>query len=448
MSEYSVIILGAGNTGMAVAGKARKEGRSVLVIESREAGGTCPLRGCVPKKVLVAAAEAMQCIESASAHGITVGAGRLDWERLIQRKQGFVEGVPQAFQASLSKRGIDYLSERARFVAPDAVEAGGQRYRARHIVIATGSKPRQLPIDGFEQAITSDDILDMKQRPESLVFIGAGVIGMEFSHVLARAGTRVTILEVADCPLPGLDRDLVDGLSAETRRLGVEIFTQARVQSIDAADGGLNVRFEHEGTQKQVEAEVVANGAGRVADVEGLGLQAGQVDSDNGRIRVDAYLRSVSNPKVYVGGDALASSPQLSALASYEGRLIGHNLTQLVMEKADYSAIPSVVFTVPALASVGLTQSEAEQKGLDFDTRFNDMKEWRSARTYAENAALSKVLLEKESGKILGAHLLGHGAQEVIHTFALAMKYGISADDLSDFIYAYPTFTSDVRFLI
>lgn len=449
-NSYDVIVLGAGNAGFAPAGVAKEAGKSVLVIEGRDYGGTCPTRGCVPKKVLVAAGETLQAIASASEHKISAQINSIDWPALMSRKETFTEGVPEMFSGSLKNREIDTVEGQAKFVGEHEIEVNGETYDAKKIVIATGSKPRILPIPGFENAISSDDILNLPAVPESMVFIGAGVIGLEFAHVFSRAGSKVTVIEVADRPLPGLDADVVKALSEETKRIGVDVFTGANTKSIDKANGGFKVTFEHDGKEHTIDAAVVANGTGRIADVEDLNLEAAGVEHDRHVIAVDEHLRSVSNTDIFVAGDANAQSgPQLSPVATYEGRIVGHNLLHdNDLQTADYMNIPSCVFTVPALASVGYQEEAATAAGLKFETKSNDLTTWRSAKTYAEQAAFAKVLVEEGTGNILGAHLLGHGAPETIHLFAFAITYGVTAPQLANTIYAYPTFTSDVKFLI
>ena len=447
-SHFDVLILGTGNAGMAAAGAARAAGKSVAMVEGRDVGGTCPIRGCVPKKVLVAAAQVFDQIARASAHHIDVGTPKLDWPKLIERKEEFIAGVPDDFKGSLQKREITLIDGRARFTGPTEIAVGDDLHTADHIVIATGSVPRTLPIPGWEHTITSDDILDMASQPDSVVFIGGGVIAMEFSHVFARAGTKATILEALPSLLPRLEKDAVDVIHAETTRIGVEVVTGVKVVEIKQSGNGFTVVYEKDGERREATASVVANGAGRVADVDGLGLHEGEVANDGGRISVTEHLRSTSNPHVYVAGDALWSTAQLSPVASYEGRIVGRNLIEEDSAVPDYTGMPSAVYTVPALASVGLTEEEATKAGLKFTAKSNDMSTWRSARTYAETASYAKVLIEDDSGKILGAHMVGHGAEEVIHLFAFAIKHGVSAAEIGSSVFAYPTFTSDLKFLV
>jgi len=187
------------------------------------------------------------------------------------------------------------------------------------------------------------------------------------------------------------------------------------------------------------------NGAGRVADIDSLDLAAGNVAAEHGRIALDPRLRSTSNPGVYVCGDAVATTPQLSPIATYEGRIVGRNIADGPLHVPDYASIPSCVFTVPALASVGLTQAAAEDKGIAVRAVVNDMHEWLSGRTYAEHAAWAKVLIEERTDRIIGAHIFGHAGEELIHLFALAMKHGITASQIRDLIYGFPTFSADIK---
>jgi glutathione reductase (NADPH) len=376
---------------MAAAGIAHREGKSVTLIESRDVGGTCAICGCVPKKVLVAAAASLDVIARAGEHAITTGEVQLDWPALIRRERTFVEGVPEMFKSSILTRGMTLVTGKAVFIGPNAVEVEGETYTADKIVIATGSEPAVLPIKGWSHTVTSDDLLTLETLPDEVIFIGGGVIALEFAHVLIRAGARVTILEAAPRVLPRLDPDMVETLVDYTRSLGVTIHTGVTVQSID---------------------------------------------------------RSVSNDSVYVAGDALATSPQLSPVASYEGRIAGENAILGANAKPDYSTIPSAVYTVPAIASVGLDEAAAKAADYDPIVKINDLRDWRSAKTYAEAIAFAKVLIDPQTGHILGAHLAGHGAEEVIHLFTLAMKTGLTATDLATMTYAYPTFSSDLKFLV
>jgi len=442
--RFDVVIIGGGNAGFGVSAVAQAAGKSVAFIESRDFGGTCPNRGCTPKKVLVAAAHALDEIERAQVHGISVGSAKLDWGKLIDREKDMIAKIPEQMQGLAEKRGTVFKGE-AKFVGPNAVEVKGEVIEGDNIVIATGSKPRPLPIPGSELMITSDEVLSERSLPDSVVFIGGGVIAMEFSHVYARAGVKVTILEALPRLLPRLDGDAVAALQSETERLGVEVKTGVQVIEIAESNADLKVTFEYEGETHHIVANRVVNGTGRIANLEGLDLEAGEVKHDGLRIEVDDYLRSISNPSVWVAGDALATSAQLSPIATYEGRIVGQNIVEGPSVKPDYDAAPSAVYTVPALSSVGLTEDEANGRGLKVRATTSDMSGWFSAKTYGENLAWSKVLVDEESDQIVGAHIIGHQSEELIHLFALAKQHGITASALKGSAFAFPTFSSDVK---
>lgn len=445
---YDVVVLGTGNAGMAAADAAREGGKTIAMVENRDVGGTCPLRGCVPKKVLVAAAQTLHQIERAHRHHIKVGAPEVDWPALIEREQGFVDGVPAMFRESLERRGIDLYEGTARFTGRGSVAIGDDVLEADNVVIATGSVPRPLPIPGAEHMITSEAILTERGLPERIVFVGGGVIALEFGHVYARAGAHVTILEALPRLLPRMDEDAVEQVRRESERIGIEVVTGVEVTAITKTGDGVEVAFRHAAADRTVVADRVANGTGRVPALDGLDLDAAGVERDGIRIAVDAQLRSVSNPAVHVAGDALWSSAQLSPVATYEGGIVGRNIVTGGAEVPDYGAVPANVYTVPALATVGLTEAEAAAQGLDFAVKTNDMASWRSAMTHAESVAWSKVLVEVGTGRIIGAHIVGHGAEEIIHLFAMAIRHGIARDALAEAVYAYPTFASDVKYMV
>jgi len=446
--SVDIVILGGGNAGMGVTVATREAGLKVAMLEPDLLGGTCPNRGCMPKKVLVAAAHALDEIERAKAHGITVGKPSLDWAALIDREKAMIAGIPGSLGNLMDRRGVEVIRDRGRFAGPNTVTVGSETLEAKHIVIATGSTPRRLPFPGAELMITSDDVLNERRLPASVVFVGGGVIALEFSHVYARAGAAVTVLEALPRLLGNMDVDAVAQLRKETERIGVAVHTGVEVRRIERAGERLRVVYEESGAERTAEVERVVNGAGRVANVDGLDLAAGEVAAERGRIALDAHLRSTSNPAVHVCGDAVAETAQLSPIATYEGRIVGRNIVDGAKHTPDYTGIPSCVFTVPALASVGLTQADAEEKGIDLNIGVNDMREWLSGRTYALSAAWSKVLIDKKTDRIVGAHLLGHAGEELIHIFALAIKHGITATEIRDFVYGFPTFSADIKSIL
>ncbi|WP_246688484.1 MULTISPECIES: NAD(P)/FAD-dependent oxidoreductase [unclassified Mesorhizobium] len=439
------MILGGGNAGMGVTVATRAAGLSVAMIEARDLGGTCPNRGCTPKKVLVAAAHALDEIARAGNHAIKIDPPRLDWRALIEREKEIIRDIPSRLSGLMARRGVDVIHGEAAFIASNAIRVGSRELEARNIVIATGSMPRPLPIPGSEFLITSDEVLSDPTLPRAVVFIGGGVIAFELGHVYARAGVEVTILEALPQLLGGFDEDAVAQLLDESERLGIGIHTKAWVRKIEEADGRLRVSFAKDGVECSVDTDRAVNCAGRVANVESLDLGAGVIVHREGRIEIDDHLRSRSNPDVYVCGDAVWNSPQLSPVATYEGGIVGRNIVAGPKHRPDYSHIPASLYSIPAVATVGLTEAKARERGFTVNVHLNDMRGWLSARTYAEAVAWSKIIVEEATGKILGAHLVGHAGEELIHIFALAMKHGIPAQELAETVCAFPTFAADIR---
>lgn len=446
--KFDVVILGGGNAGIAVTGPVRRAGMSVAMIEADLLGGTCPNRGCTPKKVLVAAGQALHEIERASVHHIAAGKARLDWSALIDREKEMIKDIPANLARTMVRREVEVIRGRGTFAGPDTIRVGDRELRAGHIVIATGSKPRPLPIPGFELLITSDDILGERKLPGSVTFIGGGVIALEFGHVYARAGAQVTILEALPQLLPSMDADAVARLRTESERIGIRFMTAANVRRIEKTHGGLRAVFDHDGVEQAAEADRIVNGAGRIANVDMLDLAAGNVEHANGRVAIDRHLRSTSNPLVHVCGDAVPTSPQLSPIATYEGDIVGRNIVDGAKYTPDYTHMASSVYTVPALATVGLTEAAAREKGAAVNVYTNDMLDWFSARTFAETVAWSKVIVDQTTDRILGAHFVGHSGQELVNVFAMAMRFGITASQVRDNIYAYPTFSSDIKHML
>jgi glutathione reductase (NADPH) len=446
--HFDVLIIGGGNAGIGAALPARKANLSVAIAESRDLGGTCPNRGCTPKKVLVAAGHALHEIERAHVHRISVAKPTLDWAALIDREKDLIKDVPTNTERGLVRRGIGIVRGEAAFIAPNAARIGDRTIEAKTIVIATGSKPRPLPIPGADKMITSDEMLSERELPASVVFVGGGVIALEFAHIYARAGASVTILEVLPQLLPALDADAVKMLRAETERIGIAVHTGVKAKEIQGEGKDLRVIFEKDGRELTASGARVVNGAGRIANVDTLNLAAANVAHDRGRITLDAYLRSTSNPNVYVCGDAVPTTPQLSPIATYEGDIVGRNIVDGPRHQPDYASVPTSVYTVPALASVGLTEAAAREKGFKVNVHTTDLLGWFSARTYAETVAWSKIIVDESTDKILGAHFVGHSGEELINLFGLAMGLGITATQIRDKVYAYPTFTSDIKNLV
>lgn len=443
-NQYDAIVVGAGNAGLAAARVLADAGRHIAIIESRDFGGTCPNRGCTPKKVLVAAAAVLEELTHAGAHGIQIGKATLDWKRLIERKDDLISGIPGALERVAEQRGDVYRDD-ASFVGPNALRVGEVVLEAADIVIATGSTPRVPQIGGASHLATSDDLLSMTELPESVVFLGGGVIAFEFAHILARAGSRVTILEALPRLLPGFDRDAVSVLEAATRWIGIDIHTGVAATDISPVPGGFAIA---DASGELARGALVVNGTGRVPNVNQLDLEAGNIRHANGVIAVDAFLRSSSNHSVWVCGDALAASPQLSPLATQEGTTVGCNIIDGPAHQPDYDVVPRSVFSIPTLSTVGLTEEQAQAACPHARSNVTDISSWFSARTHAEPVAWAKTVVDTSTDRVLGAHIVGHRGEELIHLFALAIKHGITASELAAGPFSFPTHSADAKNLL
>ena len=445
-----LIVIGSGSAAGSVASRCRAAGWTVAMIDQRPFGGTCALRGCDPKKVLVGATSAVDAARALSGKGVRPDGLAIDWTELMKFKRTFTDPVPESRKASLARAGIETYQDVARFVGPSHIAVGDTTLEAtRAIVIAAGAKPANLAIPGSERLLTSDDFLELSSLPASLAFIGGGYISFEFAHVAARAGSRVTILHRGQRPLVRFDPDLVERLVRRTCDLGINVRLGAEVQGIESVGTLCRTTFRDTRGDATVDADRVVHGAGRVPDLQELNLDAAGVQYSRDGVRVNDYLQSVSNPKVYAAGDCAATGgPPLTPVAGYEGRIVAANLLEGNHERADYTAVPSVVFTIPPLARVGLTEDEAGARGMRFTVRHEETSTWYSSRRVGEEASAFKVLVEEDTGRLLGAHLLGPHADETINLFALAMRAGIPADRFKQMLWSYPTHASDTAYMV
>jgi glutathione reductase (NADPH) len=446
--KFDVVVIGTGAAASAVATRCRSAGWQVAIIDSRPFGGTCALRGCDPKKVLVGAAEAVDWVRRMKGKGIKPDAIRIDWRELMRFKRSFTEPVPQNQEEGFAKAGIVTCHGCARFVGPSSVQVDDEVLEGRYVVIAAGQKPADLKIPGMEHLTTSEQFLELDELPKRILFIGGGYIAFEFAHVAVRAGAQVTIAHRGPRPLPRFDPDLVDQLVKSSRELGVDVLLGTEVMGIEKSSGQLAVQASGSG-QRTFEADMVVHAAGRVPEIDDMNLDAAGVAWDGQGVKVNEFLQSVSNPAVYAAGDAAASGgTRLTPVASYDGIIVAANLLKGNSQKPNFLGVPTVVFAIPPLAAVGLSESEARKQGLKFQIKKQMTSNWYSSRWIAEKYSGFKVLVEEGTDRIVGAHLLGSKAEEVINLFGLAMRSGMHATDLKHMVYAYPTRGSDVPYML
>ena len=452
-ASFDLIVIGTGLAGNGAAHCCRQAGWRVAVVDDEPYGGTCPLRGCDPKKVLVGGAELVDWQRRMTGWGIA-GEARLDWPALMCFKRTFTDPVPDSREAAFQQAGIATFHGVARFAGVDRLvvgeREGDRELEATHFLVASGAEPRRLDLPGEEHLRTSTEFLELDALPRRIAFIGTGYIAFEFAHLTRRAGAEV-IMFGRDGALAHFDQDLVQRLVARTRALGVDVRLNAPVTAIEAGDGGYRVHFREPRDHATVEADLVLHAAGRVPKTRGLDLPTASVQTDvRGAVEVNAYLQSVSNRRVYAAGDAALppGSLPLSPVASHEGLIAASNLLHGNRKTPDYRGAPSVVFTVPPLARAGLTEAEARTQQLAVRVKSEETGNWYSNRRVRAPAAMFKTLVEADTGRVVGAHLLGPQAEEVINLFALAIRHGLTAAALADMIYAYPTSASDIAYMV
>ena len=438
MADYDVLVIGGGNTGQGAALRTAQAGKRVALVDKGDVGGLCALRGCNPKKVMVRASEVLDEVRRAHVHGITTGPVSIEWSKVVDRLHTFTDPIPAAAEASLRDAGVTRLRGVAKFVAPGRVSVDGKELAAEHFVIGTGSHPRALPVPGGELCAISDDIFDVRVPPKRMAIIGAGVIGIEFGFVFARLGTAVTIVEARGEPLAGeLDADFAAPILEHGEQLGIRWLWNADVTAVKRAGASFTVELG----DRAIEADYVLNAIGRTAAIEALDLAKAGVRGSAKGIEVDDYLCSPHNPRVYAGGDAHGRW-QLSPIASYEGRVIARNILAPRSSKVDYTALPRAVFATPTIAMVGITETEAKRRGIAVDAVTNDMTGWKVHAILGDELARAKTIVERATGKILGAQLCSPTAGDTIHVFAFAMRAGMTRDQLTELVYTYPTPTS------
>ncbi len=442
--SFDTIVIGSGTSAYYCITALNKAGQKVAVIDERPYGGTCALRGCQPKKYLVANAEARAMAGHLENIGLTE-APRTDWNSLQALKNAFIEGIPEGEVEEFEKAGVKTFKGRAILVGPNSITVGNEQLDATNIVLATGASPRKSNLPGSEFVKDSEYFLNMTDLPKRILFVGGGYISFEFAHVAAQAGAEVTILHRTECPLKAFDRDIVQTILAASRASGINVVLNESPSKIELLDSHYTV-FGKSGSTYH--SDLVIEASGRTPNLSVLEGASGAVQYSSQGITVNEFQQSVSNPSVYAIGDCAASSHQLATVADEEGKVAATNILEGNTRTADLSVVPTAVFTIPNMAAVGLTEKQAIEQGIDFRVNTGTTTGWPSSKRIGEKQSSYKVLIHNDDNTIVGAHLARHNASEVINIFALAMKHGIKAAELAEFPWAYPTYSSDLKYMV
>ncbi|KKR71778.1 MAG: Regulatory protein [Microgenomates group bacterium GW2011_GWC1_41_8] len=438
---YDIVVIGSGDAGKAVAFAAAKKGKKVAVIDKHPLEGTGALQGCTPQKMLVTGAEIADCVRRMNDVGVRLGSGRVSWKELQEWKQEYIHSISKNLEKQFHKIGIDTYQGVARFIDETSIRINKDILHAKTIHISAGSKPAPLSIQGAEFLITSDEFLNLIELPKRIIFIGGGYISFELAHIAARAGSEVMILHRSAVLLKEFDPDLVDLLVKASEDIGIMVNKNRPLVKVEKHGSSSVVFTQQEGREIRENADLVVHCAGRIPDIDDFDLPVGNIQYSKNGIVVTKYLQSVSNPHVSAAGDAADTGPMLTSVEIREGKIAAYNLLHKTKQRIpDYTFVPSVVFTIPHLAQVGYTEERARAKGLDFDVHFNKTDRWF--------LSAYKLLVQKKTGKIIGAHILGEQADALINFFAFALQHKMTAEDIKKPLYVYPTVPGSVEHMV
>ena len=448
MKEYDVFVIGTGTAGKSVAYNCAAEGMKVAIADNREFGGTCSQRGCDPKKVLVGITEVIHLSECLVGNGI-ISVPKVDWAALQKFKLNFTDAIPFVTERELKKAGIEMYHQSPKFLDENTLSVEGKTVKAKKIVIATGQKPMELKIPGRDYLKISDDFLDLEELPESIAFVGGGYIGMEFAHIAARCGAKVTVLEFGPRPLSPFDADIVSHLTKASEELGIKFIFNAKVSEVEKLQKNYRVSFQKDGKTEFVDVRMVFNTAGRVPSIDDLDLEKGNVAFEKSGISVNEYLQNTTNKSVYACGDVSASgSLPLTPTSSQEARIVSLNIRKGNHTKLDFPPVPSVVFTIPQVATIGLTEEEAKEKGYNYVVEYKSVPKWFNAKRINEKVYAYKTIVDKDRNIVLGAHIIASEAGEMINLFVLAMCGKLTTENIKAMIFAYPTWGNDIKGMV
>jgi glutathione reductase (NADPH) len=438
------VVIGGGSAGVAAAIRAASHGASVVLVERDDIGGTCVHRGCVPKKLLTYGANWAAVLSGCLSHT----GGREDWSDAIVRVNAEVARLAVVYKERLQQAGVRMIRGEARLTGPDTVAIGAQAIRARRILVATGARPRALPVPGGELAATSDDVFGWQSLPASLAVIGGGYIAVEQASILSRYGVKVDMLVREDRLLENFDRDLSIALAEALAAKGVRLHFNAEVSLLDQANGAIEVRYRQPGAARtqSLRVQAVLAAIGRDPYWQDLGLEAlGMQKDEEGGIRVDRHFRSDART-VYAIGDVIDGF-HLTPAAIAQGRWLADRLFGRRGERADFDFVPTAVFCDPAIGTVGMSEAEAiadAGKPERIATRVKRFVSLENRFAGSTQASLVKLVYNARSGRILGAHLLDNAAPEIVQSFALALRLGARMAHLQTTVQLHPTVAEEL----
>lgn len=446
MANEIITIIGGGTGGYVAAIRAAQLGAQVNLIEKDSIGGTCLNWGCIPTKALVYSSEKYSEMQNARRFGIEVSDIKLNMERVIKNKEKVVKQLVSGVEFLLKKHDVNVIKGTASLKDKNTVsvktDEGVKELDTDYIIIATGSKVKKAPIKGVdsEGVLTSKEILELTDLPDSLAIIGGGIIGMEFAFIFSNFGVDVKVIEYLDNILPGLDQEIVSEISSIARREKIDVTTGAEVKEISKEEGNYNIKYKKGEEQHELNTDKVLVATGREANFGGLELDKLGIEKENNSIKVDKHLKTnVDN--IYAVGD-VTGKILLAHVASHQGVVAVENILGEEKEM-DYDAVPSAIFTKPEIATVGITEKEAEEKDIDYKVGKFPFRANGKVKTMNKRKGFIKIIIKKDNHEILGCSIIGVHATDLIHELTLAVNKNMKVEDLIETIHAHPT-TSEV----
>ena len=445
--DFDVFVIGSGTAGQTVAKACANDGLKVAITDRREYGGTCSNRGCDPKKVLIGIAESVESSSNLKGKGLDRSA-KPNWGQAQKFLKKFTKGIPKQTEKNLTELGITLFHQSPKFIDASTIEVEGKKYTAEKFVIASGMEPVPLEIPGANLLLESDDFLKLKKLPKKMTFIGAGYIGIEFAQIAHVFGAKVTIIETGERPLTNFDADMVEALVSKLKKSGIDFIFNAEVKGLKKLKKNIKVRYTKNGKRKSIKAKAVFNTAGRRPSIGMLNLDVAGVPYNNDGVIINSNFQSTGNKAVFACGDVSDHSLPLTPLSGIEGKAVATVILKGNQKKLKLAVVPSVVFSMPNIAAVGLSEETARSRYKEVGVVSEIVPDWYNAKRLNEKMYAYKVIVNKRTDVLVGAHLVGPIAAETINMFAMAINAKMKATDFKSSIFTYPSFTNDLKAML